>query len=360
MKKLLSLMIILSILLCSLPSCSFGGKRSVIEINNTTDIDTEIFSYFLNDVYYKYDGISDSEYIERATSECLEYIAVNTRFAQNGQSLSPREKADISNETNALWRIYGDYFLEIGVSKDTFFKIKQYEFYKENIRLALYDTDGTNPINEDYIKQYFTTNYVGIKYFYEEIYTVISDEQYNALSDYDKSVYDASKKSAEERYKYISEIANYVNSSVYTMDEAFMAVSGEVSADIRVSADVVSKVGSSFSEDFVNAVFKQAVGSAFIITNTDKSYVYFIERVDLLDPQYGFYEEYRSECLKAVSENFLINEINSWITSYKAVRQLSTAEKCLRTIRNVDRSKYTGTDDYQFQSFLPKNLEAIK
>ena len=360
MKKLLSLLIILSILLCSLSSCSSGRKRSVITINETTQIDTEIFSYFLNEICYNNNGISDSECIELATSECLEYVAVNTRFAQNGQSLSPKEKADISVETNALWRIYGDYYEEIGVSKDTFFKIKQYETCKENIRLALYDKDGSEPINEDYIKQYYTTNYVGIKYFYEELYTVISAEQYNALSDYEKNAYNAEKKAAEERYKSISEIANYVNSSVYTMDEAFMKITGEVSADIRVSADVISKTGSSFSESFVDAVFRQPVGSAFIITNTEKSYVYFIERVDLLDVRYNFYDEYRTECLKAVSESYLINKINSWITTYSAVRNLSRAERCLKKIRNVDRSKYTGTESYNFKSFYPKNPEAIK
>ena len=231
---------------------------------------------------------------------------------------------------------------------------------KENIRMALYDKDGTMPLNEEYIKQYFTANYVGIKYFYEELYKVLTPAQYNALTDYEKGVYDSQKKSAEDRYRYISEIANYVNSSVYTMDEAFMAVTGEVSADISVSAAVVSKTGSSFSEEFVKAVFNQAVGSAFIITNSDKSHVYFIERVDLLDDKYGFYEEYRAECLKKVSESFLINEINSWITSYKAVRHLSKAERCLKVIKNVDRSKYAGTENYQFQSFLPKNPEAIK
>ena len=360
MKKLLSLLIVLSITLCCLTSCNLSGKKTVIEINETTLIDTEIFSYFLNELYYEYDGISDAECIDRATSECLEYVAVNTHFAKNGGTLSAKEKADVSNETNALWRIYGDYYQEIGVSKETFFKIRQYDCIKENIRLALYDKDGTMPLNEEYIKQYFTANYVGIKYFYEELYKVLTPAQYNALTDYEKGVYDSQKKSAEDRYRYISEIANYVNSSVYTMDEAFMAVTGEVSADISVSAAVVSKTGSSFSEEFVKAVFNQAVGSAFIITNSDKSHVYFIERVDLLDDKYGFYEEYRAECLKKVSESFLINEINSWITSYKAVRHLSKAERCLKEIKNVDRSKYAGTENYQFQSFLPKNPEAIK
>ena len=182
MKKLLSLLIVLSLTLCSLTSCASGRKQTVLEINETTLIDTEIFSYFLNEIYYENAGISDSECIERATSECLEYVAVNTRFSQSGGKLSPREKAEVANETNALWRIYGDYFMEIGVSKDTFFKIRQYDFYKENIRMSLYDKDGTMPLNEEYIRQYFTANYVGIKYFYEELYTVLTPEQYNALT----------------------------------------------------------------------------------------------------------------------------------------------------------------------------------
>ena len=99
-----------------------------------------------------------------------------------------------------------------------------------------------------YIKQYFTANYVGIKYFYEELYTVLSTEQYQALSASDKAAYDAEKKAAAERYDRNSEIANYVNSGMYNMDEAFMAVTGQVSADISVSAAVVGRNDSSFSK----------------------------------------------------------------------------------------------------------------
>lgn len=359
MKRAVLLILISALMLCALPSCAVGGNRSVIEINETTHIDTEIFTYFLDKIYYENQGISEDECIERATSECLKYIAVNTRFAQMGQTLSAREKADVSSVTNALWRVYGDYFTEIGVSKDTFFKIMQYEVCKENLQLALYDRNGTSPLSEEYIKQYFTANFVGIKYFYQELYTVISDAEYNALTEYEKNAYDKSKKSAEERYKFISSVANYVNSSVYTMDEAFMAVTGEVSADISVSAEVVSKTGSSFSEDFVNAVFKQSVGSAFIITNSDKSNVYFIERIDLLDSSYGFYEEYRTQCLLAVSESFFVSEINNWIQSYTAVRHLSVARRCFDAVTGVDRSKYAGTENYNFESFLPKNSEDI-
>ena len=185
----------------------------------------------------------------------------------------------------------------------------------------------------------------------EELYTVIPDEQLETMSEAEQNAYASQKKAAQERYNSISGIANYVNSGVYTMDEAFMAVTGEVSADISVSATVVGRSDSAFSPEFIEAVFKQAVGSAFIITNSDRSYLYFIERVDLLADEYSFYEDYRDRCLVALSDGFFVNEINSWVQDYSAVRHLSVVNRCFSKIKSVDRSKYTGTDDYVFKSF---------
>lgn len=351
MKRLVAIMTALILCLVMLPSCSVGGNRSVLTINDDTKLDTELFTYFLNEAYYGTREMTDNECIEYATSECLRYAAVNTQFAKTGRTLTLDEKADISTEVNALWRYYGAYLSEIGVSKDTYFKIKQYEVCKENLRFSLYDTNGTTPINEEYIKQYFASGYVGIKYFYQEIYDVIPDSQLAKMSVDEKAAYEAKKQAARERYNQISSIANYVNSGVYNMDEAFMAVTGQVSADISVSATVVGRNDTAFSPEFIDAVFRQSVGSAFIITNPDNSYIYFIERVDLLSNEYNFYSKYRDKCLTEVSESYFINEINSWVQSYNAVRHLSVAKQCLKKVQRVDRSRYVGTDKYSFNSF---------
>ncbi len=350
MKKIVSFLTVL-FMLFSFCSCEMMNSSSVITVNGIAQLDTEIFTYFLNNAYYSSDAKTQDACISAATSSCLEYLAVNTHFAQLGKSLSENAKASVSRETNALWRLYGAYFEKIGVSKDTYFKIKQYEYARRELCLALYDTNGETPINEEYIRQYFTTNYVGIKYFYEELYPVITDEEYDALSENDKKEYDKSREKAQEKYDFNSEIANYVNNGVYTMDEAFMAVTGQVSADISVSVDVLGKTDSAFSAEFISAVFKQSVGSAFIITNAEKSNMYFIERVDLLDDEYSFYSEYRDECLLAVAENFFAGEINSWIQSYKTVRELSLAKRCFKKIVNIDRTEYVGTENYIFTGF---------
>ncbi|MCD7826945.1 MAG: hypothetical protein LUG85_00185 [Clostridiales bacterium] len=338
------------LLLCFLTASCSAGSESALTINDTAEVNTEIFTYFLNDAYYSGSYETEDQCVDAATSKCLEYMAVNTRFAQMGNKLSQNDKADIALEVNSLWRSYGAYFTELGISKNTYFKIKQYEYCKEALRFSLYDTDGETPIAETYIEQYFTSNYVGIKYFYEELYTAVSDSEYEALSETEQLIYDAEKEAAEERYQSISEIADYVNSGVYSIDEAFMAVTGEISADISVSATVVGRSDSSFSSDFIEAVFKQTVGSAFIITNSDHSYLYFIERVDLLSDEYDFYDEYRDACLKAVSESYFVSEINTWVQSCSTVRHMSAVNGCLNAVTSVDRSKYAGTDEYVFKS----------
>lgn len=350
MKRLIAILTVLILCLTSLPSCSAGG-RSVITINGDTKLDSELFAYFLNEAYYGGNNVTDDECIEYATSECLKYAAVNTQFAKTGRKLTLDEKADISQEVNSLWRYYGEYYNDIGVSKDTFFKVKQYDVCKKQLQFALYDTNGTNPINEEYIKQYFTTDYVGIKFFYQELYDVVSDSELANMSEEDRAAYASKKQAATARYNEISTIANYVNSGVYNIDEAFMTVTGQVSADISVSATVVGRNDTTFSPEFIDAVFRQSVGSAFIITNADNSYLYFIQRIDLLSDEYDFYSQYRDICLTEVSESYFINEINSWVQSYNAVRHLSAAKSCLRKIKNVDRSNYVGTEDYIFNSF---------
>ena len=42
-----------------LPSCTVGGNRSVITINEDTKLDTELFTYFLNEAYYGSREMSD-------------------------------------------------------------------------------------------------------------------------------------------------------------------------------------------------------------------------------------------------------------------------------------------------------------
>lgn len=349
-KRVLSVILSATLILLCFSSCQ-ADEGAVITVENSADIPLGIFTYFLNTAYYG-DNAGDSGSVEEATSLCLEYVAVNTKFRELGEKLTEDEKAAVSKETNALWRMYGDYLTEIGVKKEDFFKIKQYERFKEKLRFRLYDKNGEKPVDEEYIKKYFTGNFIGVKYFYEELYTPASESAYNSMTDLEKRNYDARKSAALKRYDYISEVANYVNSGVYSMDEAFMAVTGEVSADISVQATVVSKKGGAdFTPEYVEKMMRQAPGSAFMITNSEKSSVYLIERVDLLDSKYDFYEEYRDECLRAVTENLFVSDVNGWIESYSATRRLPLADKALETIKSVDRSAYAGTEQYAFKPF---------
>jgi|GEM_PF-2938643 hypothetical protein len=336
--------------LFSLTGCSRSQKeeKSVLTVNNQTEIPSGIFTYFLNMEYYSNTGLSDSDYIDRATNDSLKYLAVNSKAAEKNMTLSQSEKYKVSAETNALWRYYGKYLENIGVTKDDYFKIRQYETMREKIRFALFDKGGSEAINENYVKEYFKENYCAVKYFYRELYDLSTQAQIDNMTDEAKKAYEQRKKDAEKQYKSISNLATYVNSGIYTVDEAYMAVTGNVDKGVKVNTTIISKNDADFPAELVAAVFKQAQGSAFIITNSEKSYIYFIYKIGLFDEGNSYYDKYRKECLIGVSENYLENDISSWTKSFDAVRHTNVCSDCLNNVKGVDRSLFVGTDRYTF------------
>lgn len=337
----------LAVLAAGLTGC--GSETGIaLTVNGSAEIDSEIFTYFLNYEYWSGGGSYDSEYISRATNDCLAYVTVNSACRELGVRLNGAEKADCSLETNSLWRLYEDYLTELGVSKDSFFKIKQYEYMKDALRFALYDTGGYQAIPESDLKAYFNGTYAGIKYYYESLYTVLPAETLAGMTAAQLENYNASVASANDRYERLTRLATLVNSDQYTIDEAYMAATGDVNEGAGAKTAVLSNDSSGFTAEFINAVFSQQVGTTFIVTNADRSYIYFVERIGLFDDGDALFNEYRDECLRGYSESFLINEINTRSAGFKAVRHTDVTDKCLERVKKTDRSKYAGTEEFVF------------
>ncbi len=346
----MSLVCCLAVLIAGLAGC--GGAKApeaALRVNEAADVDTELFTYFLSMQYYGGEAVGDAEKVEAATADCLAYLAVNTRFVGMGLALSQEDKAEVSLETDSLWRLYGGYLSALGVSKQTYFKVRQYLRMRENLEYALYDKDGVSPISDSYLREYFLQNYVGIKYFYEELYPEYTEQQLAALSDGQLKSLNERMNYAAERYQYISDLATYVNSGIYTIDQAYMAVTENVSENVSVETTVVSRSDTNFTREFITAVFKQASGSAFLVTNNSKSYVYFVQRVDLFSEGTDLFDAYRDQCLQAVADAYLTQDVADWVSSYKAVRYASATDQCLDRVKRVDRAAYIGTDAYEFK-----------
>ena len=163
MKRILSAL--LAILILSLCACTREGGESYPITVNGTPIDSEIFSYFLDSVWDAPEALGTREgRTTQATYMCIRYVAVNSTFVSSGLALSDTDKVEISDNANVLWNMFGEYYEKIGVSKQTYVKIKTYEAYIEKLRTAFFDKGGADEISDDVLRGALVESYVAFKY----------------------------------------------------------------------------------------------------------------------------------------------------------------------------------------------------
>ena len=90
----------------------------------------------------------------------------------------------------------------------------------------------------------------------------------------------------------------------------------EASTDNDVRNTIInSSYDGSFPSGFYKEVATINVGSARTITLDD--YVFLVQRIDVFDETYGYYEEYRTQCLRSLKGKEFENLITQWSQSYE-------------------------------------------
>ena len=112
---------------------------------NGTAVDGEIFRYYYDLACTDGSLTSRDARVQAATESCIRYVAVNSTFRAWGLSLTGAERALCAERANALWRAFSAHYGRIGVSKETFLKIRLSGTYLENMRYALFDRGGMRP-----------------------------------------------------------------------------------------------------------------------------------------------------------------------------------------------------------------------
>lgn len=307
-------LLLLSVLVF-LQACSYkpAAESSPLSVSGTP-IDAEVFRYYLNLAIGNEGGGNADKIINDATQLCIRYVAVNTAFAYLGGTLTPAERSRVSQDANGLWQLFGSFYEAIGVSKETFVKLRMSEGYKEKIRLMYFDKDGITPIDEEVIKSYFRDNYVCFK--------LISGSMYR-YDVYGKKVGFGLKEISDMLDKY-DRAAENVNSGA-SMEVVYSSLV-DASADVEQSltASVVESYNTHYPEGFYEYSRGLKVGEASVNLFGDS--LYLVLRTDIFAPGNSFYDNYRSECLKAVSEVPLRNVLDELCLKYKSVRTRNVAD----------------------------------
>ncbi|MBR5246197.1 MAG: hypothetical protein IKV25_02355 [Clostridia bacterium] len=283
MKKFLSLLIATVIFALSFSSCSQIAKVRV----NGTKIDNEVYYYF-EDLYKK-----DKVQIKQAISR---YVAINSEFSAHSLTLSSTQKSELSKKVNDLWHIYSVYYSNIGISKQTIYKIETSKFYEDTLLDYYYGPEGQSPVDEESIKKYFKENYIAINFATDYLFNINETGAMVSMSD--------------------SEKASIINNLSRSADLVNTGSLIETTTDREIHNTIInSSSDGSFPTGFYKEVEKLEVNGATTIIIGD--YIFLVQRIDVFDETYNYYGAHRTECLRAMKGNDFNALVDQWSQNYK-------------------------------------------
>ncbi len=283
MKKVISLILVAIVCIFSFVSCSGPAKVKV----NETKIDNEVYKYF-DDLH---DG--NEPLVNKAISR---YVTINSEFNNRNLSLTPSQKSELSSTVDDLWHLYGIYYQDVGVSKQTVYKVETSKVYEDVLLDYYYGENGVEPVNEDEIKKYFKNHFIAISYATEYLFNIDETGATVPMKD--------------------SEKATIING--FTTAEGLVNTGSPIEAATTKevhNALINSSYDGSFPSGFYKEVANIKVGSASTIILND--YAFLVHRIDVFDKTYGYYETYRTQCLRELKGDAFDKMVDKWSQSYK-------------------------------------------
>lgn len=326
MKRIIALITALILTAVLLPSCGgeSAGKDYPLTVNGTP-LDGEIFKYYLDEAFAQSEDRSRDGRITYATNQCIRYVATNSTFRSKGLTMTAGETVALSDEANAMWNLFGAHYEELGISKETYIKIRTNAAYTEKLRLALYDTGGVSPIPDESLKAYFSAYYAAFKLVRGYLFTT---DLYGNTVEYTE----AELLAILDRYNKAAEQING-NTSIEFIYPTL--VSGDQEIEQALKTVVIRDADPYYPEGFYSQVRAIPPGTAAVCVFGD--YLYLVYRVDILGDE-ELFKEHRDECLKAVSEIPLQNEITTMCNAYTSVRRPKLVDEYYSEISKVKKN----------------------
>ena len=140
----------------------------LLQVEGVT-ISQELYSYFLSRALIEAerdeDGMPlDMEALREDVRErAARFVAINSELHNRGVALTPLHKARVAERTSFLWRVYGNYYMARGISKEVLALGQTGLAAWDQLFLALYDTGGAREVPEEDIEEFFYDNFVAFE-----------------------------------------------------------------------------------------------------------------------------------------------------------------------------------------------------
>lgn len=283
MKKVISLFLVVVICILSFASCSGPAKVKV----NGTKIDNEVYAYF-EDLY---DG--NGLEVEKAISR---YVTINSEFYNRNLSLTPAQKSELSSKVDDLWHLYGLHYQKTGITKQTLYKIETSKLYEDVLLDYYYGQGGVKPVSEEELKKYFKSHFIAISYATEYLFNIDETGATVPMTDNEKATIINGFGKAE----------GLVNTGT--------PIEGATDKEVHNTL-INSSYDGSFPSGFYKEVANVKVGSASTVVLDD--YAFLVQRIDVFDKTYNYYDSYRTQCLRELKGDAFDKMVDQWSQSYK-------------------------------------------
>ena len=314
MKKFAALFLAV-LLILSLTAC--GNSKKTALVISGTEIDSEIFTYYLDKVMSRpieYD-LSDkpvkTELKRAAIIQCKKYLAANTLFRDMGLSLTSSEKVEIAQTVNDYWLRFENHYNNIGVSKQTLTKILTAKAYEDAVFAAKYDKGIENAAEEKILQDYFYENYISFRnvcaYF-------TSADGSTPLTQLEKNRLIGS----------VNMLAENAGTDIEKFGEAVQA------AGYSLSDSVLLKKGAEgYPLGFFEKVAAQKDGTVQVITYDEC--IFIIWKENLRDKGESVYANYRSVFINDLYSDVAEKEINEYISAF-TVEEKSIVDRIIKKL----------------------------
>lgn len=296
MKKAFCILLALLVCLSAFSACA--GKAQVYV--NGMPIGDGIFAYFSDAAKQALPAASAEEQTAEAHRQIASYVAVNSAFTERGLTLSTAEKAAVSQTVNNLWRLFGDYYANRGVTKQDLLLVETSKAYKDAVMAAYYAPDGEEPVSEETLKTYFNENYIAFKSITGFLTTADDSGNVVALSEAEKqNLTGLFEKTAEKinNGSSIEEQAPNIENTTANTETVVMHRDNP-----KYPAGFFSQV----------AALEDGKAQAFSIGE----YIFLVQREDLANAERNLFAAYRTDCLRTLKGAEFETVLADWASAY--------------------------------------------
>ena len=300
MKKAICVGLVCALCFCSLCACA---GRSAVSVNGTPIADG-VTAYFTDAARQALPEATEEAQTEEANRRIAEYVAVNSAFKARALALSTAEKAEISQNVNSLWRLFGTYYSDLGVTKQDLLLVETANAYKDAVMTDYYALDGDEPVSEETLKTYFNENYVAFKSITGFLTTADDSGNAVSLSDKDKQALTAS----------FEKTANAINGGSSVEEQA----SAIENTTANTETVVVHRDNPNYPDGFFSQVAAIENGTAKSFTLGD--YIFLVQREDIADADRNLFATYRTDCLRTLKGAAFEKVLENWTAAYTVSR----------------------------------------